>query len=276
MRVHELAARHLAPTSGPSGWPVASAARAARPPAVAPRARRHADTIPVGFEGGQMPLQACGCRSSRASTTRSASSTRPSTSTPSRLSELESPRSPPPRCQRKGLVSQGRPRQGARPWRDQPSGHRQGPRLLEGGRGSHHGRGRYGGAPAPALGRSPPARQRQPVHQPLTRRPPGRVDRPSGARVVDPAQHLQDPRATQQGPLHAADDRALPVGGSDPGTGHRPRTRSRRSSARASRAACSNLLQTCSPVAPSPSSPCSRSGSCRTSRRRSSCRSSRW
>ena len=59
-----------------------------------------------------------------------------------------------------------------------------------------------------------------------------------------------------------------------PVPGHRPRRGQDAEGPGRSRAACSASCS-CSPAARSPSSPCSRSGSCRTSRRRSSCRSSR-
>ena len=60
--------------------------------------------VPVGFEGGQMPLPS-GCRSCAGSTTRSASSTRPSTWTPiaeSGLTEVT-----PETLLAAGLVSKG-------------------------------------------------------------------------------------------------------------------------------------------------------------------------
>ena len=64
------------------------------------------DTIPAGFEGGQMPAAHARPEAARASTTRSGSSTRPSTSTPSR--SPASTRSPRDRCTRTASSTRAR------------------------------------------------------------------------------------------------------------------------------------------------------------------------
>ena len=77
-------------------------------------------------------------------------------------------------------------------------------------------------------------------------------------------QRLPDPGPPEQDPVHAADDRAVPVRVVHPGAGHRPRRRGHAAARRPRRAACWASCS-CSPAARSPSSRCSRSGSCRTS-----------
>ena len=163
-------ARARARTGAASGSAAASAARAARPPAGARRARRPATRSPVGFEGGQMPLQHARARSCRgfnnpfrveyqAINLDVIEATGLDEVTPETL-HAQRPR------------PQGRPGQGARPGRDHPRGDRQGPRVLEVGRGGHHRRRavRVEILPLP-FGRRPPARQGQPAHQPLSARP---------------------------------------------------------------------------------------------------------
>ena len=216
----------------------------------------------------------CGSRSSRASTTRSASSTRASTSTPSRPAGLDEVS--PETLHAKGLVGKeslvkvlGR---GELTRAVTVKAHG----FSEVRRGSHHRRGRYGGTPAPALGRPSPARQGQPVHQPLIRRPPGPHRRPAGAAVLSTLRNVFKVPDLRNKILFTLLMMALYRFGSHiPVPGHRRRRvkelagagRERRRARRSCRP---------SPAVPSPSSPCSRSGSCRTSRRRSSCRSWRW
>ena len=129
-----LEAAPRARTAAACGSAAAPAARAARPPAAARRARAPAAPVPMNFEGGQMPLH-MRVPKLRASRTRSGSSTRPSTSTSSRAPASTRSR---PRPAREGPGPQGRARQGARPGRAHPQGHRAGPRVLEGGRKRHH------------------------------------------------------------------------------------------------------------------------------------------
>ena len=87
MKVHDLKPAEGAHKSG-KRLAVASVARAARPPAAAPRARRLVARC-VSDSRVVSCLSPSACQSCRASTTRSASSTRQSTSTPSRSSGLD-------------------------------------------------------------------------------------------------------------------------------------------------------------------------------------------
>ena len=86
------------------------------------------------------------------------------------IEAIEMTRSARRRSSRHGLGPQGRAGQGARPGRAHPAGHRQGPPVLQGRRSRDH-RGRWlGRGAAPAVGRSPPAREGQCPHKPLGRR----------------------------------------------------------------------------------------------------------
>ena len=127
----------------------------------------------------------------------------------------------------------------------------------------------------------PPAGQGQPVRQPVRRRPvpPRRPASPTQQRhplrALQPEERLQDPGSPQQDPVHGGDDRRLPAGRGDPGARHRPAGhRPDQVGARTRRVRSGS--STCSPAAASRASRSSPSGSCRTSRRASSCRSSGW
>ena len=137
----------------------------------------------------------CGCPSSRASTTRSGSSTRPSTSTPSRRSGLDE--ITPEALHAKGLTDKGALvkvlGRGELTRKVTVKAHA----VLEGGRGRHHRGRRYGRDPPPAVGRSPPAGQGQPVRQPLSRRSPRESSSAPGAiapRCALPARLACTPR----------------------------------------------------------------------------------
>ena len=168
MKIHDLK-----PAAGLEPAPqarsaAASAARAARPPAAAPRASSARGTVPPGFEGGQMPLHTRASRSSRASTTRSGSSTRSSTSTRSTAIDAGD----------RGHArdaARARPRRQGRAWSRCSAG-ASSPRPLtvkahgfsKSRRGSHRGGGRYASRSCPLpWGDRPPAGQGQPAHQPL-------------------------------------------------------------------------------------------------------------
>ena len=177
------------------------------------------DTIPAGFEGGQLPLHM-------------------------RIPKLKGFKNPfrveyqglnldvleasgldrgharvPPRAR---PHPQGRPDQGPGTGRGHPGHPGPGPRVLQVGRGGHRRRGGYGYRSPAAVGRSSSSGQGQPPHQPLVPQAPFRpvaVRSHSGA--FEPAQHLQGPRPAQQGPVHAADPGAVPLRRLHPGARHR-------------------------------------------------------
>ena len=283
MKVHDLKpARGLAQGVA-SASVAASAARAARPPAAAPRARRPATPSRSASRAASCPSHS-GCPKLRASTTRSGSSTRPSTST--RIEESGLDRGHPRGALRQGPRPQGRARQGPRPRRAHPRGHREGPRLLRS-------RPRPPSPPPAVRSRSLPAA----VGRPCVRRPratptptadhpgsPGRADRRSTHRRLrrSSERHVSRARNIFKVPdlrnkilFTLVHDRcSTGFGASHPGARHRPRRRSGDSANQARRGRRARLPRSCSPAARSRSSRSSRSGSCRTSRRRSSCRSS--
>ena len=162
-------------TDAASASAAASAARAARPPAAAPRARRARDTVPVGFEGGQLPLAHAGPEAARASTTRSGSSTRRvnlDALEATGLDEVDPEIAARARASsHKGALVKVLGR-GELTRAVTVKAHA----LLEVGRGRHHRRRRHGRGPAAAVGRPPPAGQGQPPHQPLTGSTSGRPE----------------------------------------------------------------------------------------------------
>ena len=97
------------------------------------------------------------------------------------------------------------------------AGHRQGPRLLEVRRGSHHRRRRYRGGPAPAV-RATAVRRPRATSSPTADRHPVRPVADQELRSArQPEEHLQGPGPAEQDPVHAADDRPLPARRAHPG-----------------------------------------------------------
>ncbi len=90
------------------------AARAARPPAAAPRARRPATRWPVGFEGGQMPLH---MRIPKLKGFNNPFRVEYQGINLDVIEETELAEVSPATLARQGPRPQGRPREGARPWR---------------------------------------------------------------------------------------------------------------------------------------------------------------
>ena len=172
----------------------ASPARAARPPAAAPRARRRAATCPPA---SRVARCRCTCACPKLQGLQQPVPRRVPGRQPRHHRGVRARRGHPRVAARQGPDRQGCPGQGPRPGRAVAEGHGQGARLLEVRRGGDH-RGRwYGRGAAPAVGRSAPAGEGQPVREPLRRRSPGSHPLHRGAiapRCPLPARLARTPR----------------------------------------------------------------------------------
>ena len=278
MKIHDLQARRRARTKGRKRVGRGIGGKGGKTAGRGTKGQKARGTIPVGFEGGQLPLHM------RVPKLKGFNNPFRVEYQAINLDILEATgldEVTPETLHGQGPHPQGRARQGARPGRAHPRRH--GARPTRFSKSAEAAITAAGGTvevlPLPWGDRRPP-RQGQPAHQPLA------SAGPSGPRSTGPIR--SQPVLSSLRNIFKVPDLRNKIlftllmlalyrfGRLHPGARASTSAPSRRckdqaDAGRRARPSCSS-----SPAARSPSSPSSRSGSCRTSRRRSSCRSSPW